>query len=100
MFANIITMTTQNNNASNCNKFFCSTYTEREEPRVYISPAPNWFCHPPAHISEGDLQAAIEEYNLELAAEGLPGVNAIATVAGDGAARGEIEVTSWLPRFF
>lgn len=38
-------------------------YTERDEPRIYISPAPNWFCRPPAGVTESDLQQAIDDYN-------------------------------------
>eukprot|EP00039_Didymoeca_costata_P020493 m.341430 g.341430 ORF g.341430 m.341430 type:complete len:1703 (+) comp20106_c0_seq1:375-5483(+) len=47
------------------------TYTEKDEPRVYISPAPNWFHCPPAGVSADLIAKHIETYKKSLPSEGL-----------------------------
>lgn len=42
------------------------TYTEREEPRAYISQAPNWFYRPPVGISPAVVEGHIARYHAAL----------------------------------
>ena len=67
-----------------------SMYTERDEPRIYISPTPNWFRHPPKHVSDERIEREKQRYAdlvILQAAMAPPPPSVMSTTTGPAGAR-------------